>query len=72
MKKILVITIFALILVAFMVLPAAASDMPCPTPGPEFGKHVSSMAPEYPIMHGRMFGKMISSMARGMPCPPMH
>jgi hypothetical protein len=29
------------------------------------------MTPDCPKMHGDMFGKMVSSMARSLPCP-MH
>ena len=37
-------------------------------PGPEFGAHVSQMAPEHAIAHGSMFGQCVATMARGT-CP---
>lgn len=39
-----------------------------PSPGPEFGAHVSGMAPEHPQHHGSMFGACVSAMARGDVC----
>ncbi|KZK16593.1 hypothetical protein A3962_14655 [Meiothermus taiwanensis] len=45
-----------------------AQDMPSPGGGPDFGKHVSGMAPEHPREHGAQFGACVSSMARGEGC----
>jgi hypothetical protein len=51
--------------------PAALAANVRPGGGPAFGDHVSSMAPEHPIMNGRHFGECISGMARGE-CPHEH
>jgi hypothetical protein len=48
--------------------PAALASSVRPGGGPAFGEHVSSMAPEHPIMHGGHFGECVSGMARGT-CP---
>jgi hypothetical protein len=46
MKYVLLI----LIALSVMSISASAMAMDCPSPGPEFGKHISSMAPECPKM----------------------
>ncbi len=48
--------------------PAALASNVSPGQGPAFGEHVSHMAPECPIKHGRMFGECVSGMATGE-CP---
>jgi hypothetical protein len=48
--------------------PAAVASSASPGGGPEFGRHVSEMAPEHPLKHGRHFGECVSGMARGQ-CP---
>jgi hypothetical protein len=50
------------------VTPAALASNVSPGQGPAFGEHVSDMAPEHPIAHGRMFGECVSGMATGK-CP---
>jgi len=40
-----------------------------PMGGRAFGEHVSGMAPEHPIDHGRMFGECVSEMAITGSCP---
>ena len=39
------------------------------TGGRQFGEHVSGMAPEHPLMHGRLFGECVSEMAITGTCP---
>jgi hypothetical protein len=64
---------FILILLALIVVSPSVMAMDCPSPGPGFGQHISTMTPDCPKMHGDMFGKMVSSMARGLGCLcPMH
>jgi hypothetical protein len=53
------------------VTPARA-EAPRPGGGPEFGRHVSGMAPEHPREHGKMFGECMSTMAKGEECPHEH
>jgi len=67
----LMIVIVASIVVGLLVSPALAVDgnHTCPTPGPEFGPHIASMAPGCPLANGQMFGEMVSNMARGVTCP---
>jgi hypothetical protein len=48
--------------------PAALASNVSPGEGPAFGEHVSDMAPEHPIEHGRKFGECVSGMAIGQ-CP---
>jgi hypothetical protein len=49
--------------------PAAVASSVGPGGGPEFGSHVSDMAPDHPLDHGgRHFGACVSGMARGQ-CP---
>ena len=63
------------ILIALVSMSAVASahtDMPCPEPGEGFGLHIADMAPECPMDDGRMFGDMVSDMARGIMCCPAH
>jgi hypothetical protein len=48
--------------------PAALASGVSPGQDPAFGEHVSDMAPEHPIMHGRQFGECVSGMATGE-CP---
>jgi hypothetical protein len=50
---------------------AAVASSVGPGEGPEFGTHVSDMAPAHPLMHGRRFGECVSGMARGQ-CPHDH
>ncbi|MEW6688868.1 MAG: hypothetical protein AB1452_07215 [Pseudomonadota bacterium] len=37
--------------------------------GRQFGEHVSSMAPEHPLLHGVLFGDCVSEMAIAGECP---
>jgi hypothetical protein len=48
--------------------PAAMASSAGPGEGPEFGTHVSDMAPAHPLLHGRHFGECVSGMAQGQ-CP---
>ena len=56
------------ILAGFGLMGALAGEMPRPGNGPEFGQHVSSMAPEHAREHGAHFGGSVSDMARGKDC----
>jgi hypothetical protein len=60
----------ALLVVALTIgaTPAALASNVSPGQGSAFGKHVSEMSPEHPIMHGRQFGECVSGMATGE-CP---
>jgi hypothetical protein len=40
--------------------------------GRAFGQHVSSMAPEHPLLYGRMFGECVSEVAITGQCPHDH
>lgn len=66
MRKYIIIGLFILSILNFV--PSAIAET-CPAPGPDFGPHISSMAPKCPLMDGKMFGNMASSMAKGIPCP---
>lgn len=46
--------------------PALADEV---TPSPEFGQHVSDMAPNHPQADGAAFGACVSAMATGADCP---
>lgn len=39
------------------------------TPAPDFGQHVSDMAPEHAQADGAVFGACVSAMALGAGCP---
>lgn len=55
-----------------LVAPLLASAAPVAAhvvPGPEFGAHVSEMAPEHAVAHGSMFGDCIATMATTSTCP---
>jgi hypothetical protein len=49
--------------------PAALATTAAPTGGPDLGEHVSDIAPEHPLMHGRHFGECVARMAGGAECP---
>jgi len=65
------IAVLLVITVGSLLVPSALAEEnhACPTPGPGFGQHIADMTPACPQMNGQMFGKMVSNMARGIPCP---
>ncbi len=71
MRRIIISSMIGLAMFMQVGTVAFANGMSCPTPGggPAFGKHIAEMAPEHPVMNGRHFGKCVSGMARGIPCP---
>lgn len=40
--------------------------------GRQLGQHVSGMAPEHPLLHGRLFGECVSELAITGECPHDH
>ena len=45
-----------------------AMAAPAPGGGPEFGQHVSDMAPSHPVDHGLGFGRCVSELASAGTC----
>ena len=65
-RKFLVVAALAGSLLGIGAVPALADGI---TPSPDFGQHVSDMAPEHAQTHGVAFGACVSAMARGASCP---
>ncbi len=65
MVRYVVIIAVAVVLAGVVVPSARAAGGSCPDPGPGFGEHIASMAPEHPLRGGGMFGHCVSAMASG-------
>jgi len=65
-RRFIVVAALAGSLLGIGAAPAIADDV---TPSPDFGQHVSDMAPEHALADGAEFGVCVSAMARGADCP---
>jgi len=65
-RRFIVVAALAGSLLGIGAAPAIADDV---TPSPDFGQHVSDMAPEHAQADGAEFAACVSAMARGADCP---
>lgn len=65
-RRFIVVAAVAGSLLGIGAAPALADEV---TPSPDFGQHVSEMAPENAQADGDAFGACVSAMARGAGCP---
>jgi hypothetical protein len=70
MRRGLVGAMMVLVLAALSAGTASAQAV-APGAGNAFGQHVAGMAPEHARLHGEMFGRCVSTMARTGTCPYM-
>lgn len=68
MSRLLAIVVVVLWMTV-LVAGSAFAQTVAPGGGSAFGEHVSGMAPEHPIDHGRGFGECVSAMAQTGVCP---